>query len=164
MIKRPILQETVYLYCDICHNTCNATMGTNIKEDFSESKDYVAKTEEFDDLTENMFDGNEKLCSSEPLEDALLANPDNCGMCGWVNIDIFITVPFLIKLFQCFSDHLVVPRMLHCLHVFCEDCLDKKLVGEAGDSGTASATISCPTCNHVTKVSGSQFLNFLVTQ
>lgn len=57
-------------------------MGTNINEDFSESKDYVAKTEEFDDLTENMFDGNEKLCSSEPLEDALLANPDNCGMCG----------------------------------------------------------------------------------
>ncbi|KAJ8964043.1 hypothetical protein NQ314_005184 [Rhamnusium bicolor] len=106
-------------------------MGTNIKEDFSESKDYVVKTEEFDDLTENMLEGNEKLCSSEPLEDALLADPDNCGMCG---------------------GPLMVPRMLHCLHVFCEECLDKKLVGEAGDSGTINTSICCPTCNHITKV------------
>ncbi|KAJ8919370.1 hypothetical protein NQ315_016463 [Exocentrus adspersus] len=108
-------------------------MGTNA-EDFSESKDYVAKTEEFDDLTENIFEGNEK-CSSEPLEDALLANPDNCGMCG---------------------NHLVVPRMLHCLHVFCEECLDKKLVGEAGDSCAPNATISCPTCNHITKIENKE--------
>ncbi|KAJ8972530.1 hypothetical protein NQ317_013845 [Molorchus minor] len=106
-------------------------MGTNVKEDFSESKDYVVKTEEFEDLTENMFEGTEKLCSSEPLEDALLADPDNCAMCG---------------------GSLVVPRMLHCLHVFCEECLGKKLVGEAGDSGMPDASICCPTCNHTTKV------------
>ncbi|KAJ8975215.1 hypothetical protein NQ317_014518 [Molorchus minor] len=105
--------------------------GTNVKEDFSESKDYVVKTEEFEDLTENMFEGTEKLCSSEPLEDALLADPDNCAMCG---------------------GSLVVPRMLHCLHVFCEECLGKKLVGEAGDSGMPDASICCPTCNHTTKV------------
>lgn len=68
------------MYCDIY--TILATMGTNIKEDFSESKDYIAKTEEFDDLTENIFEGHEKLGTSEPLENALLADPDNCGMCG----------------------------------------------------------------------------------
>ncbi|CAG9819798.1 unnamed protein product [Phaedon cochleariae] len=102
-------------------------MGTNIKEDFPESKDYILKTEEFDDLTESMFDGNEK----KPLEDALLADPDNCGMCG---------------------GQLVVPRMLHCLHVFCEECLDKKLVGEAGDAGSADTFIDCPTCSHITMV------------
>ena len=42
--------------------------------------------------------------------------------------------------------------MLHCLHSFCEECLDKKLVGEGGDAGTVDATIDCPTCGHETKV------------
>jgi hypothetical protein len=42
--------------------------------------------------------------------------------------------------------------MLHCLHSFCEECLDKKLVGEGGDAGTTEASIDCPTCGHQTKV------------
>ncbi|KAG5898303.1 hypothetical protein JTB14_022992 [Gonioctena quinquepunctata] len=100
-------------------------MGT--VEDVSESQDFTVKTEEFNDITANMFDGADK----EPLEDALLADPDNCGICG---------------------DSFEVPRMLHCLHVFCEDCLDKKLVNAAGDAGPAETAIVCPTCSHVTMV------------
>lgn len=73
----------------------------------------------------------DKICKAEPLEDALLGDPDNCAICGGM---------------------LVVPRMLHCLHVFCESCLDKKLVGESGDSVSPDTSIVCPTCNYVTKV------------
>lgn len=47
----------------------------------------------------------------------------------------------------------MVPRVLFCLHVFCEHCLDKKMIGEGGDAGTAETTITCPTCNQDTKVS-----------
>lgn len=43
-------------------------MGTNAKE-------------EFEDLTESGFEGNDKLFSSE-AQDALLVDPDNCGLCG----------------------------------------------------------------------------------
>nr|CAI5825078.1 unnamed protein product [Callosobruchus analis] len=115
-------------------------MGTNAKEvDFTEAKDFIPKSEEYDELTGNMFEGNDKMCINKPLEDALLADPDNCGMCGGL---------------------LVVPRMLHCLHVFCEECLDKKLVGEAGDTGSLDASICCPTCNYVTKV-GTKKLSVL---
>lgn len=38
-------------------------------------------TEEFEDLTEINFEGNDKLYSGEP-QDALLGDPDSCGMCG----------------------------------------------------------------------------------
>ncbi|XP_023011486.2 E3 ubiquitin-protein ligase meiotic P26 isoform X1 [Leptinotarsa decemlineata] len=102
-------------------------MGTNIEESNSESKDFIAITEEFDDMNENMFDSVDK----KPLGDALLADPDNCGMCG---------------------GPLVIPRMLHCLHVFCQECLDKKLVNSAGDAGAVDASLVCPTCSHVTMV------------
>ncbi|XP_057651970.1 B-box type zinc finger protein ncl-1 isoform X1 [Diorhabda carinulata] len=102
-------------------------MGTNIKEDFLQSKEYVVKTEEFEDLSEAMSDGN---CKKQ-IEDSLLADPDNCGMCGGL---------------------LVVPRMLHCLHVFCEECLDKKLVTDGGDASSINASIICPTCCHSTLV------------
>lgn len=55
-------------------------MGTNHKE-YQESKDY-GKPEDLDDLTGTLFEGTEKLNVNEPLENALLADPDNCGMCG----------------------------------------------------------------------------------
>ncbi|CAH1981195.1 unnamed protein product [Acanthoscelides obtectus] len=115
-------------------------MSTNGKEgDFTEAKDFIPKSEEFDELSGIMFEGSDKMGINKSLEDALLADPDNCGMCG---------------------ELLVVPRMLHCLHVFCEECLDKKLVGEAGDTGTLDASICCPTCNYVTKV-GTKKLSVL---
>lgn len=51
------------------------------------------------------------------------------------------------------SGNLQFPRLLHCLHGFCEECLDKKLVSEAGDCGTQNNSISCPICGHLTRVS-----------
>lgn len=44
------------------------------------------------------------------------------------------------------------PRVLTCLHVFCEACLDKLLMDEAGDSKVGSV-ISCPVCRQETSVS-----------
>lgn len=58
----------------------------------------------------------------------------------------------LIGGFALYRGPLVVSRMLYCLHSFCEECLDKKLVGEGGDAGSAETTIECPTCGHQTKV------------
>lgn len=52
-------------------------------------------------------------------------------------------------------------RMLHCLHSFCEECLDKKMVGEGGDAGSSDTTINCPTCGHKTKVKIVHCSNFL---
>lgn len=127
-------------------------MGTNIKEEFSESKDYVVKTEEFEDLSETMLEGigNDK----KPLEDALLADPDNCAMCGWVDYWHFCIKCAILTLYFYFSGALVIPRMLHCLHVFCEDCLDKKLVCDgAGDAGSRDTSVTCPTCSYSTLVS-----------
>uniref|UniRef100_A0A6P7FBJ9 B-box type zinc finger protein ncl-1-like n=1 Tax=Diabrotica virgifera virgifera TaxID=50390 RepID=A0A6P7FBJ9_DIAVI len=102
-------------------------MGTNTKDDFSESKEYGVKSEEFEDFSETMLDGSDK----KSLEDGSLSDPDNCGMCG---------------------GPLVIPRMLHCLHTFCEECLGKKLVGEAGDAGSTDTSIQCPICNYSTLV------------
>lgn len=47
---------------------------------------------------------------------------------------------------------LCLPRVLTCLHVFCEACLDKLLMDEAGDSKVGSV-ISCPICQQETSVS-----------
>ncbi|XP_044254790.1 B-box type zinc finger protein ncl-1-like isoform X2 [Tribolium madens] len=104
-------------------------MCTNASEEFSDSKELTEKSDEFGELV--IFEGSAKMEPSEALEDGLLADPDKCGMCG---------------------GPLVVSRMLHCLHSFCEECLDKKLVGEGGDAGSPEASIECPTCGHHTKV------------
>lgn len=51
-------------------------MGTNVKEEFTDSKD------DFGDLGGTMFGDGVKSCSSSPLEDALLVDPDSCRLCG----------------------------------------------------------------------------------
>ncbi|XP_044747869.1 brain tumor protein-like isoform X1 [Coccinella septempunctata] len=110
----------------------NSKMGTNC-EDFAETRD---SKEEFSDLI--TFEGG-KSVNSDSLGDALLSDPNQCRMCG---------------------NSLVVPRMLYCLHGFCEECLDKKLVSEGGDAGTPDTSIICPTCHHNSKV-GTKKLNAL---
>ncbi|XP_070155719.1 B-box type zinc finger protein ncl-1 [Polyergus mexicanus] len=50
------------------------------------------------------------------------------------------------------TSKLCSPRVLSCLHVFCETCLDKLLMDEAGDSKVGSI-ISCPVCHQETSVS-----------
>nr|XP_022910324.1 E3 ubiquitin-protein ligase TRIM13-like [Onthophagus taurus]XP_022910325.1 E3 ubiquitin-protein ligase TRIM13-like [Onthophagus taurus] len=91
----------------------------------------VVKENDFGDLSGTMFGDGAKMGAGSPLEDGLLDDPDSCGMCG---------------------DKLLLPRVLSCLHVFCEHCLDKKLIGESGDAGSAETVITCPTCNQDTKV------------
>lgn len=44
------------------------------------------------------------------------------------------------------------PRVLSCLHVFCEACLDKLLMDEAGDP-KVSSVLMCPICQQETSIS-----------
>lgn len=44
------------------------------------------------------------------------------------------------------------PRVLSCLHVFCEACLDKLLMDEAGDPKVSSVLV-CPLCQQETSIS-----------
>lgn len=106
-------------------------MAVNIQQDLMDRKeDLLDGRELFADLSETVFGDGSKSCSSSPLEGDLLTDPDSCGMCG---------------------ERLIIPRVLSCLHVFCEQCLEKKLIGEGGD-GMPESNITCPTCNQDTKV------------
>ncbi|XP_066145612.1 brain tumor protein [Euwallacea fornicatus] len=104
-------------------------MDSNVSKEYLPDEQFIIKTEDYD-ITDGMLVMNEKLCG-EPLEDSLLGDPDNCGICG---------------------ETLNTPRMLYCLHAFCEHCLKKKLMDEGGDAGGPNASIICPTCKFKTKV------------
>lgn len=52
------------------------------------------------------------------------------------------------------DNKLCSPRVLSCLHVFCEVCIDKLMVNEAGDSLKYDLAVECPLCKQETKISG----------
>ncbi|XP_026326347.1 brain tumor protein isoform X3 [Hyposmocoma kahamanoa] len=52
------------------------------------------------------------------------------------------------------DDKLCSPRVLSCLHVFCEACIDKLMVNEAGDSLKFDLAVECPICKQETKIPG----------
>lgn len=58
------------------------------------------------------------------------------------------------------------PRVLTCLHVFCEACLDKLLMDEGGDSKIGSVLV-CPLCKQETRVgpkgAGSLICDYVLT-
>lgn len=47
---------------------------------------------------------------------------------------------------------LVQPRVLSCLHIFCEQCIDKMLMEGGADSDKTGTSLECPDCKQVTKV------------
>lgn len=55
-------------------------MCANVSDSFPESKELNAKTDDFADIA--IFEGSHKLEGGDALEDDLLADPDNCGICG----------------------------------------------------------------------------------
>lgn len=56
-------------------------------------KDEVDSTkEEFGDLAGTMFGDGVKSCSVSPLEDALLVDSDNCGLCGYVYFILIVDI------------------------------------------------------------------------
>ena len=55
-------------------------------------------------------------------------------------------------IYSYFSEKVCNPKLLSCLHVFCESCLEKTLMNEAGDSGRCNSIIKCPNCKQDTKV------------
>lgn len=131
-------------------NTLFGKMDLSTKQDFTENgKPFEDIKEDFGDLTGTMF-GYGLNGSASPLEDDLLADPENCGICGWVNL---LSGLFAVVYQMAFREKLATPRVLSCLHVFCEHCLDKKLMSDAGDAGTLETTINCPTCDQNTVVS-----------
>ncbi|XP_013175271.1 PREDICTED: B-box type zinc finger protein ncl-1-like [Papilio xuthus] len=52
------------------------------------------------------------------------------------------------------DNKLCSPRVLSCLHVFCEACIDKLMVNEAGDSLKFDLAVECPLCKQETKMPG----------
>ncbi|CAK1551848.1 unnamed protein product [Leptosia nina] len=50
------------------------------------------------------------------------------------------------------DNKLCSPRVLSCLHVFCEACIDKLMVNEAGDSLKFDLAVECPLCKQETKI------------
>lgn len=60
--------------------------------------------------------------------------------------------------FHIFLDRnsLDAPRVMSCLHVFCEECIVQLMIDETGDS--RNCVITCPVCKQSTAVSLWKFV------
>lgn len=52
-----------------------------------------------------------------------------------------------------YRENLSSPRVLSCLHVFCEACIDESLVENKDDLLKTGGTVICPECQQSTNVS-----------
>lgn len=83
----------------------------------------------------------------------------DCKICKWVitgkqnrkqnKISFFF--------FKFARQHLDSPRVLSCLHVFCESCLSNILNNDSSDA-TKNNSIVCPDCKQTTTVSSNSLL------
>lgn len=94
----------------------------------------------------------------------------NCKICRYFQMFLFLFYTILFVFSFISSSRLQSPRVLSCLHVFCESCLSKLLNDDNSGSISSSSSISsaggdiistsnaksqieCPTCKQITTVS-----------
>lgn len=58
-------------------------------------------------------------------------------------------------------EKLTSPRVLTCLHVYCEECIDG-LLKDNDDPLNANTSVDCPECNQATVVSIHSFSSFQI--
>lgn len=100
-------------------------------------------------------------CSLEDNSGSFSEDQDqDCKVCKWVEIwqemasfdDWILNSIFSFSYFIQFRQHLESPRVLSCLHVFCENCLTNILNNDTNDA-TKINSIVCPDCKQTTTVS-----------
>ncbi|KAJ4452033.1 hypothetical protein ANN_03547 [Periplaneta americana] len=133
-----LLAKEYFLYCRVCISE-NLKLGlsifnprsyTNIQDSQISHSNVEMDSNEENDL--GLFGDGFGGTSPGPLEESSPSeNRDQiCNIC---------------------SEKYCSPRVLSCLHVFCESCLEKMLMDETGDSGKRDSIIKCPKCNQETK-------------
>ncbi|XP_049310128.1 brain tumor protein isoform X3 [Bactrocera dorsalis] len=133
----------------------NTTMSRDFNCNVSVASEHKSVSSRSSSLAGNMFSEVFENKGND-LESGSLE--DSCSSIGADGMD---------KNCKICSSRLVTPRVLSCLHVFCESCLMKLLTEESnGNSSSASSTtstagelmpplksvIECPTCKQVTMI------------